>query len=74
METQNSKILKHLKDHGQITSIIALNHYHTPYLPARIHDLRKMGYRIRSEWHYTKRGGGNHKYVKYVYEGDNKST
>ena len=68
MESQNERILKHLRKYGQLTSIIALNNYHIPYLPARIHDLRKMGYDIRAEWITTSK----RKYRKYVYNGDNK--
>ena len=64
MENQTDRILRYMKEKGQITSVIALNNFHCLYLPARIHDLRKAGYSIKSKWIYTTR----RKYKKYYLE------
>ena len=47
MDTQNIKILNHLK-HDSITSWEAWEEYHVTRLSARIYDLKQLGYDIRS--------------------------
>lgn len=48
--TQNDNILHHMKTHKRgITPIVALERYGCLRLSARISDLRRMGYRIKSE-------------------------
>lgn len=43
---QSEKILRHLKDQGEISSITAMTEYGIMRLAARISDLKKMGYPI----------------------------
>lgn len=43
MDTQNIKILNHLK-HGSITSWEAIQKYHITRLSARVYELKQMGY------------------------------
>ena len=47
--TQCEKILRHLKDHGSITSIEAITEYGILRLASRINDLRTQGVAIVSE-------------------------
>lgn len=47
--TQCAKILRHLKDHGSITSIEAITEYGILRLASRINDLRTQGVAIVSE-------------------------
>ena len=47
MDTQNIKILNHLK-HGSITSWEAIQKYHITRLSARVYELKQMGYDIKS--------------------------
>lgn len=47
--TQCEKILRHLKDKGSITAFDAIVEYNIYRLAARISDLKKAGYAIRSE-------------------------
>lgn len=47
MITQNEKVLKHLRNHGYITQVIASN-YGIRRCAARINDLKKTGLDIKS--------------------------
>lgn len=47
--TQCDRILRHLKDHGSITSMEAVNEYGIMRLASRINDLRAQGIAIVSE-------------------------
>ena len=47
--TQCDRILRHLKDHGSITSLEAMSEYGIMRLASRINDLKGMGYPILSE-------------------------
>lgn len=47
--TQCDKVLRHLKDHGSITSFEAFNEYGILRLASRINDLRAQGIAILSE-------------------------
>ena len=47
--TQCDKVLRHLKDHGSITSAEAFNEYGILRLASRINDLRAQGIAIVSE-------------------------
>ena len=54
--TQCDMVLRHLKDFGTITSIEAITDYGILRLASRVSDLKRRGYRIKSE-----RGAGvNH--------------
>ena len=46
--TQCDKVLRHLKDHGSITSFEAFNEYGILRLASRINDLRAQGIAIVS--------------------------
>ena len=46
---QCDRILRHLKDHGSITSMEAVNEYGIMRLASRINDLRDQGVAIVSE-------------------------
>ncbi|MEG9531375.1 helix-turn-helix domain-containing protein [Mannheimia indoligenes] len=48
-QSQNAKILAHLKNGGRITSLSALKNFGCLRLSARIKDLRDRGYDIQSE-------------------------
>lgn len=46
--TQNEEILRHLLTYGKITSLEAMNKYGIMRLGARIYDLKKQGYPIKT--------------------------
>ena len=46
--TQTDKILRHLRDHGSITQYEAMQEYGCMRLGARIYDLKRAGYHIRT--------------------------
>lgn len=45
---QNEEILRHLLTYGKITSLEAMNKYGIMRLGARIYDLKKQGYPIKT--------------------------
>lgn len=47
--TQSQRILRHLQDFGSITPVEALHDYGIMRLGARIWDLKREGYDIRTE-------------------------
>lgn len=49
-QSQNARILSHLKNGGRITSLEALNQFGCLRLSARIKDLRDRGYEIQSQF------------------------
>ena len=68
-DKQTDKILRHIQDHGSITTMEAFNDYGITRLPARIADLRAMGYAIRSQFEAGKnRYGDTISYVRYSLE------
>jgi len=46
--TQNEAVLRHLLDNGGITSLEAMERYGIMRLGARIYDLKKQGYPIKT--------------------------
>ena len=56
--TQCDRIIRHLKDHGSITSVEAIGEYGILRLASRINDLRERGYSIISETIKGKNGYG----------------
>lgn len=48
MQTQNGRVLEHLKQHGSIDAMTALSDLGVFRLAARINDLRNMGHEIIS--------------------------
>lgn len=49
-KTQEATILEHLMAYGSITSWDAIQKYRITRLSAKIYDLKKMGYRIRTDF------------------------
>lgn len=47
--TQSDRVLRHLQDFGSITQVTALRDYGIMRLGARIWDLKRQGYDIRTE-------------------------
>lgn len=45
--TQCDRIIRHLKDHGSISSLEAISEYGILRLASRINDLRGRGYKIQ---------------------------
>jgi hypothetical protein len=45
--TQCDRIIRHLKDHGSISSLEAISEYGILRLASRINDLRRRGYKIQ---------------------------
>lgn len=46
--TQNSRVLRHLRDYGSITSLEAMSEYGIMRLASRVCELRRQGYDIQS--------------------------
>lgn len=63
METQDLIVLRHLKQHGHITSWEAITKYHITRLSAKIYNLRQLGYHINSVYEQNEETGAN--YVRY---------
>lgn len=67
--TQNEEVLRHLLDNGNITSLEAMNIYGIMRLGARIYDLKKQGYPIKTFLRIGKsRNGENMVYAEYRME------
>ena len=47
--TQCEKIIRHLRDHGSISSLEAINEYGILRLASRVNDLKRRGYNIVGE-------------------------
>lgn len=67
--TQNYQVLEHLKTHGSITSWQAFEEYGITRIGARIHELREMGFKIRTDMMGSKTTKKN--YGLYVWEKQN---
>lgn len=64
--TQAEQILNHLETRGAITPLQALLEYQCMRLGARIYDLRKLGYDIRSDFiEKTNAAGEVKRYKRY---------
>lgn len=67
--TKTSMVLDHLKKHGTITSMEAIENYGATRLSAIIFSLRKKGYSIETiDVKGVDRYGNNMVYGKYVME------
>lgn len=64
-DSQNAKILKHLKKHGSITPLEALTKYGCFRLSARIYQLKSLGFSIKTEIIHNLKL--NKRYAKYKY-------
>ena len=62
---QTSQILNHIKTHGAITPLMALERYGCMRLAARISDLRQRGHKIE-----TRMKKANNKVYAEYYFGD----
>lgn len=49
VESQNLKVLNHLRNKGPLTPLAAMNSYGITRLAARINDLRKEGHEIQTK-------------------------
>lgn len=68
--SQNECILQHLKIHGNITSLEAMQKYGIMRLASRIHDLRSAGYDIKGETVAAKnRYGQTRRFARYRLNG-----
>lgn len=66
--TQQERILRHLKDHGNITSMDAIYEYGATRLSAQIFALRKKGHDIVTRTESAKnRYGEPTQYARYLY-------
>ena len=66
LTTQRKQILEHLKKHGKITSMEAIELFGCTRLSGRIHDLRTEGYTILTEMTEGKtRSGHPCRYATY---------
>lgn len=52
--TQRDRLLRHLQDYGSITRLEAISEYGIIEAPARITELRKLGYEIKTSIVYGK--------------------
>ena len=69
--TQNDKVLRHMKEHGSITTMEEFTEYGITRLAARIADLKASGYAISSAFEVGKnRYGEPVNYARYSLEGD----
>lgn len=67
--TQSEQIVRHLRDHGSITSMEAMREYGIMRLASRISDLKKAGMPIRAEMVSGKnRYGETTSYARYYLE------
>lgn len=67
--TQNEAVLRHLLDNGGITSLEAMNKYGIMRLGARVYDLKKQGYPIKTFLRVGKsRNGESMVYAEYRME------
>lgn len=66
-DTQEAVILKHLQEHGSITSYEAFMRYGITRLSGRIFDLRRKGYAVTTVMRHK---NGKH-YAAYMMEVEN---
>ena len=67
-KTKTSEVLRHLQEHGSITSLEAIELFGATRLSAIIFNLRRAGYDISTETVGTKdRYGHAVNYAKYIY-------
>ena len=65
--TQKERILNYLKEHKTITQLEAINIFWDWRLSAKIYQLKKEGYHIKTETITVKRADGSDAYVsKYT--------
>ena len=67
-ETHCAQILKYMHERGGITGREAFDHIGCYRLSGRIHDLRKRGYGIKTDYMYKITNGTVTRYARYVLE------
>lgn len=68
--TQNEQIIQYMKEYGSITTMGAFN-IGVTRLASRIHDIKRMGYSVKSETiKYTAQDGKKKHYSKYSLAGE----
>lgn len=69
--TQRQRIIDYIKEFGSITSLDAYKDLGITQLGARIDQLKKEGYRFKTEWESSKnRFGDKTDYKRYYLEGE----
>lgn len=69
--TQSEMVLRHLQEHGSLSSLEAMKEYGIMRLGARIWDLRDMGYDIETQSKCSvNRFGVKTSYANYVLRGE----
>jgi len=64
---QTERILRHLRDHGSLSSLEAMQEYGCMRLASRINDLRNQGYQIETSYQRgVNRYGESTKFARYV--------
>lgn len=58
-QTQEERVVDWMKRKGEITSAIAYNELGIIQLPKRIWNLKRMGYKIKTEWREGKNRYGD---------------
>lgn len=67
--TQCELIIRHINDYGSITSLEAMQEYGIMRLASRINDLKKAGYKVKSQIvHSVNRYGDKIHFSKYFIE------
>lgn len=64
--TQNEQVLRHLMTYGKITSLEAVELYGIMRLGARIYDLKKQGYPIKTYLAVGKSRNGKAWYLRNI--------
>ncbi|WP_034279152.1 helix-turn-helix domain-containing protein [Alkanindiges illinoisensis] len=63
--SQNMTVLKHIKEHGSITSMDAIKQYNITRLAARICDLRSAGHQIFA---YPEKNAQGSYHARYMFK------
>lgn len=67
--TQVERIIRHMEDHGSITSLDAMTEYGIMRLASRINDLKAMGFNVKRVMESAKnRYGEPVSYARYYLE------
>ena len=73
MRGKTKKVLEYLQTKGSLTTIDAFVMFNATRLSSIIFNLKKYGYKIKSvNENYTNADGETSRYVRYVYEGEEK--
>lgn len=65
--TQVQKVLKHMQENGSITQLDAINEYRIYRLASRISDLKRLGYKIKTNTiTFKNQDGSTGRYAEYM--------